>query len=127
MSNATALRRLGVALLVATGLSLIPMGTAHADPECYEVERLPGECLSLATYTYITGLHEFRDHLIGEVLDERTQKQAAQAEASALRQEVFEAQSRVAARNQRISILRAKLDWRKQVIRRLWHTIERLT
>lgn len=112
------------ALVAATIAVAAP---AQADPpECYTVERLPGECLTLATFTYITSLEGARDHLIGQILNERAEKQAAQLEVASLRQDLSDTDDVLAARNQRISVLKAKLEWARHVNVRLWRALNRL-
>lgn len=120
-----------LASAVAVGavlLSLLsPVSPAAAAPEdCQTVERLPGECLTLATYTYVIDLQLFRDHLIGQLLQERASRQEAQLEVNGLREDLWNATAVLARRNQTISILRVKIETRRQEIRRLHRVIARL-
>lgn len=121
-----------LASAVAVGAVLLslmsPVSPAAAAPaeECQTVERLPGECLTLATFVYIRDLEGFRDHLIGQLLQERASRQEAQLEVNGLREDLWDATAVLARRNQTISILRVKLETKRQEIRRLHRVIERI-
>src|SRR5437868_13868203 len=65
MTRGNAAKRLSTIVVLAAGmLAGTTAAPAYADkPACYTVAALPGECLTLATYTYLNGLEAERDAL----------------------------------------------------------------